>query len=98
MTNITEAHRHAFEALTSGKYQNFALFSCFSNMSMKNRKDYNELILRIFIDCKSRDRRIVNTLATRRVDHEHGIVRRRMRQSACDGQADSSTISPRCHN
>lgn len=28
-TNITDAHRTAFEALTSGKYKNFALFSCF---------------------------------------------------------------------
>ena len=27
-TNITEAHRHAFKALTSGTYNNFALFSC----------------------------------------------------------------------
>ncbi len=31
MTNITEAHRHAFELLTSGDYRNFALFSCFIN-------------------------------------------------------------------
>lgn len=29
MTNITAAHREAFEALTSGRYDNFALFSCF---------------------------------------------------------------------
>ena len=28
-TNITEQHRHAFEALTSGRYDNFALFSWF---------------------------------------------------------------------
>ena len=28
-THITEQHRHAFEALTSGRYDNFALFSCF---------------------------------------------------------------------
>ena len=28
-THITEEHRHAFEALTSGRYDNFALFSCF---------------------------------------------------------------------
>lgn len=28
-TNITSAHRDAFEALTSGAYGNFALFSCF---------------------------------------------------------------------
>lgn len=27
-TNITEQHRHAFEALTSGRYDDFALFSC----------------------------------------------------------------------
>lgn len=27
-TNITQAHRDAFEALTSGRYENFALFSC----------------------------------------------------------------------
>ena len=26
-THITEQHRHAFEALTSGEYDNFALFS-----------------------------------------------------------------------
>ena len=30
-TNITQAHRDAFNALTSGKYNNFALFSCFVN-------------------------------------------------------------------
>lgn len=28
-TNITTAHRDAFEAITSGDYGNFALFSCF---------------------------------------------------------------------
>jgi hypothetical protein len=28
-TNITPAHRDAFQALTSGQYDNFALFSCF---------------------------------------------------------------------
>jgi hypothetical protein len=28
-TNITAEHRAAFEALTSGEYDNFALFSCF---------------------------------------------------------------------
>jgi hypothetical protein len=28
-TNITAEHRAAFEALTSGDYSNFALFSCF---------------------------------------------------------------------
>ena len=28
-TNITEPHRHAFQALVSGEYDNFALFSCF---------------------------------------------------------------------
>lgn len=27
-TNITEEHRRAFEALTSGRYRSFALFSC----------------------------------------------------------------------
>lgn len=27
-TNITDCHVSAFEALTSGKYDNFALFSC----------------------------------------------------------------------
>lgn len=31
MTNITAEHRATFEALTSGKYDNFALFSCFAN-------------------------------------------------------------------
>jgi len=30
-TNITPAHRDAFEALTSGDYDNLALFSCFVN-------------------------------------------------------------------
>lgn len=29
--NITADHRAAFEALTSGDYVNFALFSCFVN-------------------------------------------------------------------
>ena len=28
-TNITPDHRAAFEALVSGEYENFALFSCF---------------------------------------------------------------------
>jgi hypothetical protein len=31
MTNITAQHRCVFEALTSGQYRNFALFSCFVN-------------------------------------------------------------------
>ena len=30
-TNITAAHREAFEALRDGSIQNFALFSCFVN-------------------------------------------------------------------
>lgn len=30
-TNITPAHRDAFNAMLSGKYDNFALFSCFVN-------------------------------------------------------------------
>ena len=30
-TNITDEHRSAFNALTSGEYTNFALFSCFAN-------------------------------------------------------------------
>ena len=30
-TNITEGHRRAFEALTSGEHDNFALFSCRCN-------------------------------------------------------------------
>ena len=30
-TNITADHRAAFEALVSGDYRNFALFSCFVN-------------------------------------------------------------------
>jgi hypothetical protein len=29
MTNITPEHRASFEALASGEYGNFALFSCF---------------------------------------------------------------------
>ena len=28
-TNITDEHRRAFEALTSGRYENFALVFCF---------------------------------------------------------------------
>ncbi len=28
-TNITPQHRQAFEALASGRFDNFALFSCF---------------------------------------------------------------------
>jgi hypothetical protein len=31
MTNVTAEHRATFEALTSGRYTNFALFSCFVN-------------------------------------------------------------------
>ena len=31
MTNITPEHIEAFEALTSGRYDNIALFSCFVN-------------------------------------------------------------------
>ena len=30
-TNITEEHKRVFEALKSGEYRNFALFSCFVN-------------------------------------------------------------------
>jgi hypothetical protein len=30
-TNITADHRAAFEALTSGDFRNFAVFSCFVN-------------------------------------------------------------------
>jgi hypothetical protein len=30
-TNITKEHRGVFNALTSGDYANFALFSCFVN-------------------------------------------------------------------
>lgn len=30
-TNITDAHTDAFNALTSGAFANFALFSCFVN-------------------------------------------------------------------
>jgi hypothetical protein len=30
-TNITPEHRNSFEALTSGEYDSFALFSCFVN-------------------------------------------------------------------
>ena len=28
MTDITEQHRHVFQALTSGRFDNFVLFSC----------------------------------------------------------------------
>jgi hypothetical protein len=31
MTNITAEHRAAFEALASGDFENFALFSCYVN-------------------------------------------------------------------
>ena len=31
MTNITDQHKRTFQALTSGKYSNFALVSCFVN-------------------------------------------------------------------
>ena len=31
MTNITAEHREAFEALSSGDFGNFALFSCYVN-------------------------------------------------------------------
>ncbi len=31
MTNITPEHQRAFEALTSGDFQNFALVSCFAD-------------------------------------------------------------------
>ena len=30
-TNITDEHKEMFEAITSAKYSNFALFSCFVN-------------------------------------------------------------------
>lgn len=30
-TNITAAHKSHFQAMTSGEYDNFALFSCFVN-------------------------------------------------------------------
>ena len=30
-THITDEHRRAFEALTSGRYENFCLFSCEAN-------------------------------------------------------------------
>jgi hypothetical protein len=30
-TNITQAHREAFEALRDASFENFALFSCFVN-------------------------------------------------------------------
>ena len=30
-TNITREHKKAFNALVSGEYRNFALFSCFVN-------------------------------------------------------------------
>ena len=31
ITNITDEHKHVFEALKRGEYRNFALFSCFVN-------------------------------------------------------------------
>lgn len=54
-TNITPEHQSAFEALTSGSYENFALFSCFVNGAPAsaivaiNREDDDYLIRPLFV-------------------------------------------------
>lgn len=48
-------------------------------LSVRNLQDNNILIIRSFFGCTILSRRIVNTLAARRVDHERGIAERRMR-------------------
>jgi hypothetical protein len=55
-TNITQEHRAAFEALTSGDYRNFALlFSCFVNgepaaaIVAVNRDSNNDAITPLFV-------------------------------------------------
>ena len=41
-TNITEQHLHAFEALTSGRYDNFALFNCFIDGSPGGQRRHDK--------------------------------------------------------
>jgi hypothetical protein len=54
-TNITADHRAAFEALTSGDYANFALFSCFVNgepaaaIAAVNRDDDGYIVTPLFV-------------------------------------------------
>jgi len=54
-TNITADHRAAFEALTSGNYANFALFSCFVNgepaaaIAAINRDDDGYIVMPLFV-------------------------------------------------
>lgn len=38
-TNITKHHRQAFEALSSGNYENFALLSCFVGGALQGLYD-----------------------------------------------------------
>ena len=55
MTNITAEHRAAFEALSSGGLDNFALFSCFVNgepvaaIVSVNRDGEEHLITPLFV-------------------------------------------------
>jgi hypothetical protein len=59
LTHITPAHRDAFEALTSGRYDNFALFSCFVNgdpavaIVTINRQADDYLITPLFVSVTS---------------------------------------------
>ena len=54
-TNITDRHREAFEALTSGGHDNFALFSCFvggepaSAIVAVNREGEDYVITPLFV-------------------------------------------------
>ena len=58
-TNITDQHREAFEALTSGEHSNFALFSCFvggepaSAIVAVNRDGEDYIITPLFVSVTS---------------------------------------------
>ena len=58
-TNITDQHREAFEALTSGEHSNFALFSCFvggepaSAIVAVNRDGDDYIITPLFVSVTS---------------------------------------------
>jgi hypothetical protein len=55
MTNITAEHRAVFEALTSGRFDNFALFSCFvegepaAAIVSVNREGEEDVITPLFV-------------------------------------------------
>lgn len=55
LTNITPEHQRAFEALTSGEFQNFALVSCFADgapaaaICAVNQQDGQYLISPLFV-------------------------------------------------